>query len=72
MSKPQRWSDFSSRQQQGIVGAGVVQLALLAAALRDLVRRPGDEINGPKPLWAAISFVNFFGPIAYFAFGRKR
>jgi hypothetical protein len=38
----------------------------------DLRRRPPDQVNGPKPLWVAISLVNFVGPLAYFAFGRKR
>jgi hypothetical protein len=53
---------------------GIIQLALLAAALRDIHRRPAEEINGSKWLWSAGAFVNFMGigPIAYFAFGRKR
>jgi len=67
-----RWSDLSTRQRAGVVGAGVVQSALLAAALVDLRRRPADQVNGSKPMWAALSFVNFLGPLAYFAFGRRR
>jgi Phospholipase_D-nuclease N-terminal len=67
-----RWSDLSTEQRAGVVGAGLVQIGLLVAALVDLRRRPADEIRGSKVMWAAISFVNFFGPLAYFAFGRNR
>jgi len=49
-----------------------VQVALLAAALVDLRRRPADQINGSKAVWSAVAFVNFLGPLAYFAFGRRR
>ena len=71
-SSKQRWSDLSPRQRSGIKGAGIVQIALLVAALADLRRRPSSEIRGSKPLWTALSFVNFVGPFAYFAFGRRR
>jgi hypothetical protein len=37
----------------------------------DLSSRP-RRVDGDKRVWAAASFVSFFGPIAYFAFGRKR
>ena len=48
----------------------LIELGLLFAALFDLIRRP--HTNGPKWLWViAIVLVNFFGPIAYFIFGRK-
>lgn len=50
----------------------VVQVALTVAALLDLRGRDADEIRGSKPAWAAASFVNFVGPIAYFTFGRRR
>jgi hypothetical protein len=59
-------------QRRGIVLSGLVQFALLAAALLDIRRRPADEINGSKLLWTGLAFVNFVGPIAYFIFGRKR
>ena len=67
-----RWSDLSTEQRAGVVGAGVVQMALLVAALVDLRRRPADQVRGSKAAWAAVSFVNFLGPLAYFAFGRRR
>jgi phospholipase D-like protein len=71
-SKKTRWSDLSSGQRGAIVAVGAVQVGLLVAALRDLWRRPADQINGSKLVWLPICFVNFFGPLAYFRFGRKR
>jgi hypothetical protein len=29
-------------------------------------------VNGSKRLWALIIAINFFGPIAYFRWGRRR
>jgi hypothetical protein len=68
----QRWSDLSTGQRTAIIGAGAVQLALQLAALVDLRRRPAAEITGRKPLWAALSFVNFLGPLAYSAVNGRR
>jgi hypothetical protein len=67
-----RWDDLSTPQRAALVGVGVVQVGLLVAALADLRRRPLDQVNGSKGMWAAVSAVNFVGPIAYFAVGRKR
>jgi phospholipase D-like protein len=67
-----RWGELSVGRRAAIVAAGTVQLALFAAALRDLRRRPARKVNGDKRLWVAACFVNFVGPIAYFIFGRKR
>ena len=74
MARPQkkRWSELSPGVRAGVVAAGAAQLSLLAAALIDLRRRPARRINGDKRVWTAVSFVNFIGPLAYFAFGRKR
>lgn len=44
---------------------------LLGAALLDLRRRPAARVRGSKKWWAAASLVNFVGPLAYFAFGRR-
>lgn len=66
-----RWQDFSRGQQAAIIGAAAVELSLLVAALVDLKRRPAEQVRGRKALWAVVSFVNFVGPISYFAFGRK-
>lgn len=72
-TKPKkRWSEMTPCQRRGIAVAATVQLGLLVGALVDLRRRPAERVNGPKSLWAAVSFVNFIGPITYFAFGRRR
>jgi hypothetical protein len=65
-------SELSSGQQRGILLSGAVQVALLVAALADIWRRPQEEIRGDKRMWALVSFINYVGPIAYFAFGRRR
>ncbi len=68
----QRWSDLSPRARVRIGALAAVQIGLLAAALADLRRRSPDEVNGDKRLWTAATFVNVVGPLAYFAFGRRR
>ena len=74
VSAYKKWSDLSGKEKAPFVLRGIVQFALLAAALADIHRRPTEEINGSKWLWSAVALVNFMGigPIAYFLFGRKR
>jgi Phospholipase_D-nuclease N-terminal len=67
-----RWSELPKGQRRGIVGVGIVQVGLWIAALLDIRRRPADAIKGSKPMWVALSFVNTIGPLAYFAFGRRK
>lgn len=67
-----RWSDLSERQRGGVAAAIAVQIGLLVAALADLWRRPADQVRANKLMWTAVSCVNFAGPLAYFAFGRRR
>ncbi len=64
------FSDLSQAAQTAIVATGVVELALLAVAGIDLIRRPAEQVRGPKLAWGAGLFVNFIGPIAYLAVGR--
>jgi hypothetical protein len=66
------WSDLSPQQRTGMIVAGAVQLALAAAAWTDLARRPAEQVNGPKGVWAVVIAVNFVGPISYLVFGRRR
>lgn len=51
--------------------AGLLQLSLLTAALADLRRRDPGEVRGPRWMWGLVSLINFAGPIAYFALGRR-
>jgi hypothetical protein len=72
MRQVKRWSDLTTRQQAAIQIAAAIQVSLLVAAIWDMWRRPVEEINGDRRLWTLTSFINFVGPLAYFAFGRKR
>jgi hypothetical protein len=65
------WNELTPTQQRAIAVAGFAQFALQAFVLRDLKRRDDAEVRGSKRLWRALSFVNFAGPIAYLALGRK-
>lgn len=65
------WHEMTPAQRAGVVGAAAVQIALAAAAWTDLARRPAEQVRGPKLAWAAAIAVNFVGPIAYFAAGRR-
>lgn len=71
MANKKSWDDLSPVQRAGVGVLGVVQVGLLVAAQIDLTRRSDEQVNGPKPLWRAITFINFVGPLAYFAFGRR-
>ena len=71
MAQKKKWSDLTSGQQRAILVAGCVQLSLAATAWADLARRPASEIVGSKGKWAAIIAINFVGPLAYFARGRR-
>lgn len=72
MTTRRRWSELSPGQRAGIAGAAAVQLTLLGAALADLRHREPDELTAPVWVWRLVAFVNFVGPLAYFAFGRRR
>ena len=67
-----RWSDLSAGQKRFVVLGGAAELALKAAALVDIYRREDDGVRGKKWMWVAALFVNTFGPISYFVFGRRR
>ena len=63
--------DFLQQYWMLLIPLMVIQLGLTLAALIDLVRR--EQVVGEnKWIWAAlVLFVSYFGPIIYFAFGRK-
>ena len=70
--KKPRWSDLSTEQRIGVIALGAFQVSLQVAALVDIRRRPTEQIKGRKVTWVAVSFINTFGPLAYFKFGRRR
>ncbi len=71
MAPKKNWSDLSPTQKKSIYVAGAAEAVITAVALRDLARRPSGEIRGPKAAWVLSFFVQPFGPLAYFAAGRR-
>jgi hypothetical protein len=67
-----RWRDLSTGQRVAFLAMSAVQVGLAAVAWVDLARRPAEQVNGRKPLWAGAIAVNFVGPIAYLVWGRPR
>ena len=72
MLQRRAWRDLTPRQRLATILLGGVQFALFAAAQVDIWRRPAHEVRGRRWVWATLAFVNFLGPLAYFAFGRRR
>lgn len=70
-AKKKKWAELSGGQRAGIVLGAAIQFTLQGLALRDLAKRPADQVNGPKLAWAGATFINTIGPIAYFLVGRK-
>lgn len=70
--KGKRWSELDPQQRRRIKIVGAAQMAVQAATLIDVWRRPADQIRGPKKAWIAAAFVQPVGPIAYWTRGRKR
>lgn len=71
MAKKKSWSELSPNAKRAIVIGGIIEAALTSAAVKDLKSRPRSTVRGPKLLWLLANVVQPFGPIAYFAFGRK-
>lgn len=67
----QRWSDFAAGEQAAIVVLGVAEVITTTIAVVDLVRRPREQVRGPKALWFAANVVQPVGPVAYLLFGRR-
>ena len=67
-----KWDRLNRVEPRTIVVLGIVQFGLQAAALWNLGHRSAADVRGPRWLWAVASFINFFGPLAYFAVGRRR
>lgn len=67
-----RWRDLSTGERRLIVVAGSIQVGLALTAWTDLFRRDASQVNGPKPVWAAVIALNTVGPLSYFRWGRRR
>lgn len=66
-----KWSDLSTGQKRAVYVAGVAEVILTVAALSDLARRPAEQVRGRKSAWVLAFSVQPFGPLAYFAVGRR-
>ncbi|UYQ76757.1 hypothetical protein OF385_12085 [Glutamicibacter sp. JL.03c] len=72
LPKKRSFNELSRGTQAAVVVFGILELTLMIAALRDLSKRPGALVRGPKPLWAVISCLNILGSISYFTVGRRK
>ena len=63
--------DMSGREKKGIGVLAAIQFLLAGAALLDIWRRPKNTVRGNRALRSAACGINFFGPVAYFLFGRR-
>ena len=62
---------LSPAAQRALWALVALELVLIAAAERDIQRRPAAKIRGPKLLWRVLATQNVVGPAAYFSVGRK-
>lgn len=65
------WSELTDQQRRGITAAGLAQVALFLAAVVSIRRTPDERVRGRKGAWYALAFLNWIGPIAWFAAGRR-
>lgn len=66
------FTDLPTGARVGLGLVAAVEVAAKIAALRDIARRPADQVRGPKWVWSMVQAINGIGPAAYFAFGRKQ
>jgi hypothetical protein len=71
-SGKRRWGDLSPGTRAVLALLGAVEVALAAVAWTDLIRRPRDQVRGPKWRWAMVIPVNIIGPLVYLRWGRVR
>lgn len=72
MATKRTFKELSTGAQIGVIVTAIIELTLTIAALRDLQKRPAEQVKGSKKLWALASLINISGPIAYFLFGRRK
>lgn len=66
-----RFSDLTTTQQRLVYVLAAVEAVATTAAVRDLARRPQDEVRGPRAGWALAMVVQPVGPLAYLTVGRR-
>jgi hypothetical protein len=55
-----------------VIAAVAVQAVVGTLTVRDIARRPDDQVRGPKLLWKLWGGTNTLGALVYWVFGRKR
>lgn len=65
------FTDLPTVVRIGVGLATALDVSAKIAALRDIAKRPAEQIRGPKWAWALTQAVNGVGPVAYFALGRR-
>jgi hypothetical protein len=63
--------DFSPAQRVWVLALLAAALGLVAAAERDIQRRPAEQVRGSKLLWRLVC-LNALGAMSYFRWGRRR
>ncbi len=68
--RSKRFRDLSTAGKVRASLLVAVSLALVAAAERDIQRRPASEVRGSKLAWRVVC-LNALGALAYFRWGRR-
>jgi len=71
-STREQWNAMPTWQRAGMIALVPIEIAATTVAVVDLVRRPRDQVRGPKFLWWPALAVQPFGPLAYLALARRR
>lgn len=58
-------------QKKVFIAIAAIEFTAKLFALRDIHRRPAEQVRGSKRLWRMAMAINFFGPASYYAFGRR-
>jgi hypothetical protein len=72
MAQRKQWSEYSPAAKTAIVIGGIAELVVTTLALRDLIRRPANQVRGWKPLWFLGCLVQPIGSPLYLVAGRRR
>jgi hypothetical protein len=63
---------MSEQQKRVLIVALIIHVIMVKLTWRDLSRRPGSSVRGPKRLWRVAATLNTSGSVAYWLFGRRR
>ncbi len=68
--KAKRFKDLSRMGRLWATLLMAVSLALVAAAERDIRRRPADQVRGSKGIWRLVC-LDALGAVSYYLWGRR-